>query len=149
MENEMEPDDNKWIQSIMDRNYHGNSYTFAQEYQDLIKTVVQQNRDGTISKHVDLSDVSTRDLLNECYRRRAIEKFTYKVDADMYFLKQEPQAREYLIKDLTRGMWESMLKNEKFSQDAISIKEEQNNPQIRTEFYGEVYICKHPTKVRK
>lgn len=145
----MEPEDLKWIQTVMDQTYHGKSYTFAQEYQDLIKTVVKQNRDGTISKHVDLSDVSTRDLLNECYRRRAIEKFTCTVTADMYFLKQEPQARDYLIKDLTRGMWESMLKNEKFSQDAISIKEEQNNPQIQTEFYGEVYICKHPTKVRK
>jgi hypothetical protein len=100
-------------------------------------------------RHMDLSSVSTRDLLNECYRRRAIEKFTYDVSIDQYFLRQEPEAREYTMKDLKRGMWEVMLKNEKFVADAIQIIERQNNLQIRTEFQGEVYICKHPTKVRK
>lgn len=97
----------------------------------------------------DLSRISTRDLLNECYRRRAIEKFDYNVNADLYFLKQEPEARAYVIQDLMRGMWSTMLKNEKFSTDAINIKEKVNDLQLRTEFFGEVYICKHPTKVRK
>lgn len=106
---------------------------------------VAVGRDGK----VDLSSIPTRDLLNECYRRRAIERFTYKSSADMYFLKQEPKAREHIVEALVRGMWDCMLRNEKFANDAIRVEEEQNHPQIRTEFTGEIYICKHPTKVRK
>jgi hypothetical protein len=149
MENVMEPEDLKWIQSVMDRNYHGSSYSFAQEYQDLIKTVVKQNRDGTISKHVDLSDVSTRDLLNECYRRRAIEKFDYKIEADSYMLEEHPDMREHVLRDLSRGLWEAMVNNRKFSDDAIDVKEERIRSYMRNIFRGEIYICKHPTKVRK
>lgn len=144
----MEPEDTYLIQEIFQK-MMTKDYSFAPEYDDLIKTVVHKNRDGSIHKGVDLSGVSTRDLLNECYRRRAIEKFSYKVDADMYFLRQEPQARDHMIKELVRGMWSCMLRDEKFSRDAIDIKEQVNNPQIRTEFTGEIYICKHPTKVRK
>ena len=145
----MEPEDTYIAQEIMQRMMSYNNYTLDPSYDSLINTIVQKNRDGSISKHIDLSSVSTRDLLNECYRRRAIEKFTYDVSIDQYFLRQEPEAREYTVKDLKRGMWEVMLKNEKFVADAIQIIERQNNLQIRTEFQGEVYICKHPTKVRK
>lgn len=110
---------------------------------------VRHNVAVGLDDKVDLSSIPTRDLLNECYRRRAIERFTYKSSADMYFLKQEPKAREHMVEELIRGMWDCMLRNEKFANDAIHVKEEPNNPQIRTEFTGEIYICKHPTKVRK
>lgn len=110
---------------------------------------VRHNVAVGLDDKVDLSSIPTRDLLNECYRRRAIERFTYKSSADMYFLKQEPKAREHVVEELIRGMWDCMLRNEKFANDAIHVKEEPNNPQIRTEFTGEIYICKHPTKVRK
>lgn len=144
----MEPEDTYLIQEIIQKMVT-KDYSLAPEYDDLIKTVVHKNRDGSMYKSVDLSGVSTRDLLNECYRRRAIERFTYKSSADMYFLKQEPKARDHVVEALVRGMWDCMLRNEKFANDAIHIQEEPNNPQIRTEFTSEVYICKHPTKVRK
>ena len=144
----MEPEDQYVIQDIIQKVMTYNNYTLDPSYDALIKTVVHQNRDGSMTKQVDLSQVSTRDLLNECYRRRAIEKFTYDVSVDRYFLKQEPEAREYTTKELKRGMWEVMLKNDKFVADAIQITERQD-VHHRTEFKGEVYICKHPTKVRK
>ncbi len=144
----MEPDDNKWIQSIMDNNYHG-SYTFAQEYEDLIKTVVQKNRDGSIHKHIDLSSVSTRDLLNECYRRRAIEKFDYKQSVDIDYVKMHPEAREHVISAALRGVVQSVLENKKFANDAIVLNESVDRAQRLEIFTGEVYICKHPTKVKK
>lgn len=145
----MEPEDQELIRNIMNH-YKWNSYDDTIDVQSMSSGQsykVMTTQSGY--RHMDLSSVSTRDLLNECYRRRAIEKFSYKVDADMYFLRQEPQARDHMIKELVRGMWGCMLRDEKFSRDAIDIKEQVNNPQIRTEFTGEIYICKHPTKVRK
>lgn len=144
----MEPEDKYLMQEILQKMTY-NNYTLDPAYDALINTIAHQNRDGSITKQVDLSSVNTRDLLNECYRRRAIEKFTYDVSIDQYFLKQEPGAREYTFQDLKRGMWNVMLKDEKFIADAIQITERQNNKQIRTEFQGEIYICKHPTKVKK
>lgn len=148
MENVMEPDDNKWIQSIMDNNYHG-SYTFAQEYADVIKTVVQKNRDGSMHKHIDLSSVSTRDLLNECYRRRAIEKFDYSQIIDTDYATMYPDAREHAIKEVLRGVVQSVLHNKKFADDAITLDEKVDRSNRQHIFTGEVYICKHPTKVKK
>lgn len=145
----MEPEDKELIRHIMNR-YKWNSYDDQIDVQSMSggqSYKVMTTASGY--RHMDLSSVSTRDLLNECYRRRAIERFTYKSSADMYFLKQEPQARDHMIKELVRGMWDCMLRDEKFSRDAIDIKEQVNNPLMQTEFTGEIYICKHPTKVRK
>ena len=144
----MKPEDTYVMQEIMQKMLT-KDYTFTPEYDDLIKTVVHKMHDGSMNQSIDLSHVSTRNLLNECYRRRAIEKFTYRVDADMYFLKQEPKARDHLIRELIQAMWGCMLKNEKFSRDAIDITEQVNNSQIRTEFTGEVYICKHPNSLKR
>jgi hypothetical protein len=139
MENVMEPMNH----------YKWNSYDDTIDVQSMSGQSYKVMTAQSGYRHMDLSSVSTRDLLNECYRRRAIERFTYKSSADMYFLKQEPKAREHVVEELIRGMWDCMLRNEKFANDAIHVKEEPNNPQIRTEFTGEIYICKHPTKVRK
>ncbi len=144
----MEPEDTYLIQEIIQKMVT-KDYSFAPEYDDLIKTVVHKNRDGTMSKSVDLSDVSTRDLLNECYRRRAIEKFDYKIEADSYMLEQHPDMREHVLTDLSRGLWEAMINNKKFSNDALDVKEERIRSYMRNVFRGEIYICKHPTKVRK
>lgn len=145
----MEPEDKELIRHIMNH-YKWNSYDDQIDVQSMSGEQSYNVMTTTSGyRHMDLSSVSTRDLLNECYRRRAIERFTYKSSVDMYFLKQEPQARDHMIKELVRGMWDCMLRDEKFSRDAIDIKEQVNNAQCRTEFTGEIYICKHPTKVRK
>lgn len=124
-------------------------YSFAPEYDDLIKTVVHKNRDGTMYKSVDLSDVSTRDLLNECYRRRAIEKFSASVSVDQYMLKAQPEAIDYVMRDLSREVWEYVQRNSKFYNDAMVVKQSDVTSYMRTDFTGEIYVCKHPTKVRK
>lgn len=142
----MEPDDiQKLYQTYVSATANNYSKVVSWSNNSGVRHNVAVGRDDK----VDLSSIPTRDLLNECYRRRAIERFTYKSSVDMYFLKQEPKAREHVVEELIRGMWDCMLRNEKFANDAIHVKEEPNNPQIRTEFTGEIYICKHPTKVRK
>lgn len=143
----MEPEDTYMTQEIIK---HSNKmYSFVPEYDDLIKTVVHKNRDGTMYKSVDLSGVSTRDLLNECYRRRAIEKFSASVSIDSYMLKAQPEAIDYVMRDLSREVWDSVVGNSKFYNDAMAIKETPFASFMRTEFTGEIYVCKHPTKVRK
>jgi len=103
----------------------------------------------TAYRHMDLSSVSTRDLLNECYRRRAIEKFDFKLDVDSYMIKERPDAHRYVMKNLYEGLWDAVIADEKFSKDAIEVKQEHITSHMRTVFRGEIYVCKHPTKVRK
>ena len=106
---------------------------------------VAVGRDGK----VDLASIPTRDLLNECYRRRAIEKFSASVSVDQYMLKAQPEAIDYVMRDLSREVWEFVQRNSKFYNDAMSITENKFTSFMRTDFTGEIYICKHPTKVRK
>lgn len=138
MENVMEPDEleafYKSLNATM-RNYSNDSYkivTSASGY-----------------RHMDLSSVSTRDLLNECYRRRAIEKFDFNVEADSLMLQDYPDARKRVMENLVHGLFETVLKDEKFSSDAIYVKEEHITSHFIKVLRGEVYVCKHPTKVRK
>lgn len=97
----------------------------------------------------DLSNISTRDLLNECYRRRAIEKFSGSISIDSYMLNDNPEAMGYVMRDLSRGVWDAVTSNSKFYEDAMSIKQSNVTSYMRTDFTGEIYICKHPTKVRR
>lgn len=106
---------------------------------------VAVGRDGK----VDLASIPTRDLLNECYRRRAIEKFSANVSVDQYMLMHENEARDYVLRDLSRELWDSVVRNSKFYNDSIAIKETAVTSFMRTDFAEEIYICKHPTKVRK
>lgn len=106
---------------------------------------VAVGRDG----RVDLSSIPTRDLLNECYRRRAIEKFSGSISIDSYMLKAEPEAIDYVMRDLSREVWDSVVRNSKFYNDAMVITENKVTSYMRTDFTGEIYVCKHPTKVRR
>lgn len=135
----MEPEDTYTTQEII--KHVSKMYSFAPEYDDLIKTV--------IGKPVDLSGISTRDLLNECYRRRAIEKFSASVSVDQYMLKAQPEAIDYVMRDLSREVWEYVQRNNKFYNDAMVVKQNDVTSYMRTDFTGEIYVCKHPTKVRK
>ena len=97
----------------------------------------------------DLSHVSTRDLLNECYRRRAIEKFSFTDSIDQDYLMMNPDAKEYITHDAMRCLWKSIYKDQKFLQDALMIREKSDIAYRRVNITGEIYVCKHPTKVRK
>lgn len=97
----------------------------------------------------DLSVFSTQELLNECYRRRAIEKFDASIAVDKYFLDSEPASRAHLKQDLITSLISSMLKNGKFTEQAIAVKESEDFAHMRKIFESEIYICKHPTQVKK
>lgn len=102
-----------------------------------------------VASKPDLSTINTRDLLNECYRRRAIEKFDASIAVDKYFLDSEPASRAHLKQDLITSLISSMLKNGKFTEQAIAVKEREDFAYMRKIFESEIYICKHPTQVKK
>lgn len=139
----MEPEDQKW------------NHLYNEEID--IQTVSGKSYKVVTSgpaayRHIDLSSVSTRDLLNECYRRRAIEKFDFKLDFDTYMMQERPDTPDtyrYVMKNLYEGLWDAVIADEKFSKDAIEVKQEHITSHMRTVFRGEIYVCKHPTKVRK
>ena len=101
------------------------------------------------SPNVNLAYVSTRELLNECYRRRAIEKFDWSVHVDKDMLEHEPAIRDYALRDLGQGLWNKFEKTEKFYNEAMSIREHLDHYSHKKIFNGEIYICKHPSKVKK
>jgi hypothetical protein len=147
MERNMEQEDQKW-------NHLYNEEIDIQTVSGKSYKVVTSG--PTAYRHVDLSSVSTRDLLNECYRRRAIEKFdfkvdfdTYMIDFDTYMMQERPDTYRYVMKNVYEGLWDAVIADEKFSKDAIEVKQERITSHMRTVFRGEVYVCKHPTKVRK
>ena len=98
---------------------------------------------------LDLSTVSTRDLLNECYRRRAIEKFTVSQSVDSYMLQQHPDSMDYVMRNMAKGVWDQVLANKKFYEDALIVKQTRMQSVMSTDFEAEIYICKHPTKVKR
>lgn len=140
----MEPDDlQKLYQTYVTNRVTNDDYYKVVSWSD--NTGARQN----VAVRVDLSSISTRDLLNECYRRRAIEKFSGSVSVDQYMLQARPEAIDYVMRDLSREVWDSVVRNSKFYNDAMVITENGVTSYMRTDFTGEIYICKHPTKVRK
>lgn len=151
----MEPEDRELIEKIM------NQYKWPREYSvvdarecitDIETTTGQSYKvmtsGATSYRHMDLSSVSTRDLLNECYRRRAIEKFSYTTSVDIDFLQMHLSPYEYVLKDAGRNLWGQVMKN-KFFDDAMAVNEERDNMNRRHNFACEVYVCKHPSMVKK
>jgi hypothetical protein len=98
---------------------------------------------------LDLSSVSTRDLLNECYRRRAIEKFAVSRSVDSYMLQQHPDSMDYVMRNIARDVWDQVVANKKFYEDALIVKQTRMQSVMSTDFEAEIYICKHPTKVKR
>lgn len=97
----------------------------------------------------DLSTINTRDLLNECYRRRAIEKFTTSLSLDSYMMQQHPDMIDYAMRDLSRDVWDKVMSNKKFTDDAFVVNQTLMHHGMSTDFEAEIYVCKHPTKVKK
>ena len=123
------------------------------KYEILEKVVKAMSSGHNPSTHYydipDLSRISTRELLNECYRRRAIEKFDYNVNIDRFTLEHEPEIKKYAIQDLNRGIWDTVVNRNKFYADAMNISETFDHYRQMKIFAGEIYVCKHPLKVKK
>ncbi len=99
---------------------------------------------------LDLSSVSTRDLLNECYRRRAIEKFSVSRSVDSYMFQQYPDIMNYVMRDISKDVLDQVVANKKFYEDALVVNQTRTRyPGQSTDFEAEIYICKHPTKVKR
>jgi hypothetical protein len=127
-------------------------YNFEIDWKSYKKYTIMDN--GTTSyRHMDLSSVSTRDLLNECYRRRAIEKFSATSHVDEFMLDRDVTIMKYIRRDVEDGIWRSVLENTNFAEQAIKIVDSGNrhmrSPGIMREVLGEVYVCKHPESLRK
>lgn len=144
----MEPDDQELIKKILDH-YKWQDYDNTIDVQAMSAQSYKVVTSPSAYRHMDLSSVSTRDLLNECYRRRAIEKFDFKVEADSLMLKDHPATLKHVMKNLVDGLFETIISDEKFSADAIHIKEELITTHFTKVFRGELYVCKHPTKVKR
>lgn len=136
----MEPEDQELIKRILDQ------YSWQMPHQnDMYAKAPLRSRDGK----ADLSDVDTRDLLNECYRRRAIEKFTYTQLADTLMVQHDPKFTPHVIDRIQRDVWDAVRENQKFFTDAVIINESHDYAMRAQKYVAEVYVCKHPTKVRK
>lgn len=145
----MEPDEIQKIQKIYQ--------TYATRTPDDFYKVVSWSDNSGVRHNsyirpdgqLDLSSVSTRDLLNECYRRRAIEKFTVSRSIDSYMLQQDPDSIDYVMRNIARDVWDQVMSNKKFCEDALIVKQTQMQSVMSTDFEAEIYICKHPTKVKR
>lgn len=96
----------------------------------------------------DLSDISTRELLNECYRRRAIEKFTTSIEAPI----EEFEDREHnmhLIRSVNERLWHNVEYSGKFYSEAAIHSVSATSKGYTRALTAEIYICKHPSKVKK
>lgn len=139
----MEPD--QVITSTID----GKSYSYN-AYGAITSQVVAQTAaviDDKVKQEV-LKQLSTRDLLNECYRRRAIEKFSLVYEADNYML-QDPAAMDRVKAFHMKEVAASLANHKYFTDRAVRvINSAPNMLQMTTSFVAEVYVCSHPSVVK-
>lgn len=100
-------------------------------------------------KTQDLSSISTRDLLNECYRRRAIEKFSVDRNADEYMVQNDRSYTEYVMDHIRKEVWFAVMDNKKFLPEAVPIKHAHDSINRMHRYTAEVYVCKHPMSLKK
>ena len=96
----------------------------------------------------DLSRISTRELLNECYRRRAIDKFSASIEAPIEAFEDQ-EHNSHLKRHLDEKLWSVMADASKFYSEAVIHSISALSAGYTRTLTGEVYICKHPSKVKK
>ena len=146
----MEPENQEWINKVV------NHYSWDRPHDEEIdiqtlggKSYKVVTSGPAAYRHHDLSSVSTRDLLNECYRRCAIEKFTVSRSVDSYMLQEHPNSMDYVMGDISRAVLDQVMSDKKFYEDALVVKQTRMQSVMSTDFEAEIYICKHPTKVKR
>jgi hypothetical protein len=106
---------------------------------------------STIKSKPDLRDVSTRDLLNEAFRRGAIKQL------EMKHVVSKHQLKEYgddFIKHLHHKLRRDALTSrvddlEKAGVFHAGKREGGNHPYDDVEFSVDYFICKHPLTLKK
>ena len=106
------------------------------------------DKEYMISGKPDLSRISTRELLNECYRRRAIEKFTTSVEASIEAFEDQ-EHNMHLIRNVEDRLWDNAVNSDKFYSEAVLHSVSGISQCYTRTLTGEIYICKHPSKVKK
>lgn len=107
---------------------------------------------STSVKSKDLSQFSTRELLNEAYRRGAIRPFAQRFRVANHLARDDADSAEYMkhvhqsvIRDLLIG---NVDKFEKYG--AIDMKMQNFQHTMEDSFVeAEIYICKHPKIIKK
>ena len=146
----MEPENQEWINKVVNRYSWNQPHDEEIDIQTLGGKSYRVVTSGPAAyRHHDLSGVSTRDLLNECYRRCAIEKFTVSRSVDSYMLQKHPDSMDYVMRNISRDVLDQVMSNKKFCEDALVVKQTQMQSVMSTDFEAEIYICKHPTKVKR
>jgi len=64
-------------------------------------------------------------------------------------LQQYPDSIDYVMRNIARDVWDQIVANKKFYEDAFVVKQTQIQSVMSTDFEAEMYICKHPTKVKR
>lgn len=106
------------------------------------------DKEYMISGKPDLSRISTRELLNECYRRRAIEKFTTSVEAPIEAFEDQ-EHNMHLIRNVEDRLWDNAVNSGKFYSEAVLHSVSATSHSFTRTLTAEIYICKHPSKVKK
>lgn len=136
MENDIE-----YIQSIVDA---VNSWTTANP---------THITNGTIThSKPDLRDVSTSDLLNEAFKRGAIEQFSYKSRVAKFQLEENlADFLEYFTKKFRHDALAASVDSiEKLGAFNIGRKDGQGSPGLEeVEFTIDYFVCKHPLTLKK
>jgi len=100
------------------------------------------------SPNVNLAYISTRELLNECYRRRAIEKFVTSIEAPIEAFEDQ-EHNSYLMRHIDEKLWYNVVNSNKFYSEALLHSKSALSSGFTRTLTGEIYICKHPSKVKK
>ena len=131
----MEPDDYETVQRVLGSNQ---TYTYSTAASSV--------------KSKDLSQFSTRELLNEAYRRGAIRPFSQRFRVAPYMFKDEAESSEYMkhvhqtvVRDLLIGNADTF---QKYGAIDMTTKDFTVTHQ-ESVIEAEIYICKHPKIIKK
>jgi len=64
-------------------------------------------------------------------------------------LQQYPDSMDYVMRNIARDVWDQIVANKRFYEDALIVNQTQIQSVMSTDFEAEIYICKHPTKVKR
>lgn len=136
----MEPDDYVVVPTM-----NGKSYVIPTGHSAATSTW-QITKKEPVTAVTDLAKVSTRDLMNEIYRRRAIEKFDYSVEIPdiAYTQNTADQRKLYAVKELLSSLTAQKFVTEK----ALAYRSWRDNTRDTTIYSYEIYLCKHPIHVK-
>lgn len=94
----------------------------------------------------DLSGCSTRDLLNECFRRGAIKQMGYKIDIPQLHLQDKEYVDHFQQLFLRNAVIDQIDKLSEYGVFNIGQVDDKINETVR--FSCDYFICKHPLAIK-